>query len=103
LLIEKTTAARRLASAEYRTRVAAGIAHASTAKEYVIESIVNPNAFIVPGFAIATTPLSSPMPNDFGRKLTYESLDRLADFLLSIGEEDAIKAGMSDGAASGRL
>jgi len=100
LLIEKTNATKRLASPEYRALVKSGTAHASTPKEYVIESIVNPNAFIVPGFALATTPPSSPMPHGFGVKLTYDALERLAEFLLSIDEADAIKAGMLDGPAS---
>src|SRR6202007_2903444 len=51
LLIEKTNAPKRIASPEYQAMVKAGKAHAKTPKEYVMESIVNPNAFIVHGFA----------------------------------------------------
>jgi hypothetical protein len=100
LLIEGTTASRRLTSSEYVARVRAGKAHASTPKEYVMESIVNPNAFIVPGFATETAPPASPMPHGFGRKLTYDALDRLSEFLLAIDEADAIKAGLLEGPAA---
>jgi hypothetical protein len=31
---------------------------------------------------------------DFGKKFTYEALDKLADFLLSIDEAAAVKDGM---------
>jgi hypothetical protein len=94
VLIEKTTAPKRLASREYQTLVAIGKAHASTPKEYVIESIVNLNAFVVPGYDRPTTPPTSPMPHGFGQKLTYDALDRLAEFLLTLGEAEAVKAGM---------
>lgn len=97
MLIEKTNAPKRLASREYRALVKAGMAHASTPKEYVMESIVNPNAFIVPGYGLPTTPPTSPMPHGFGQKLSYDALDRLAEFLLSIDEAAAVKAGMLDG------
>jgi hypothetical protein len=94
LLIEKTNAPKRIASREYQGRVKAGKAHASTPKEYVMESIVNPSAFIVPGFAQASNPEVSPMPRDFGKRLTYNALDKLAEFLLSLDEAAAIGAGM---------
>ena len=94
MLIEKTNAPKRLASAEYRALVAEGNAHASTSKEYVIESIVNPNAFVVPGYGLPTTPPTSPMPHGFGQRLSYDALERLADFLLSLDEAAAMKAGM---------
>jgi YD repeat-containing protein len=34
------------------------------------------------------------MPHGFGQKLTYDALDRLAEFLLTLGEAEAVKAGM---------
>jgi hypothetical protein len=40
------------------------------------------------------------MPHGFGQKLSYDALDRLADFLLSIDEATAIRAGMLDGPAA---
>ncbi len=94
VLIEKTNAPKRLASREYQTLINMGKAHASTPKEYVIESIVNPNAFVVPGYELATTPPTSPMPNGFGQRLTYDALERLAEFLLTLDEAEAVKAGM---------
>jgi len=95
VLIEKTNAPKRLASREYRASIDAGRTHASTPKEYVIESIVNPSAFVVPGYGLPTTPPSSPMPQGFGKKLSYDALERLADFLLSLDEAAAAKAGMA--------
>ncbi len=94
ILIEKTNAPKRIASPDYQRRVAEGLAHASTPKEYVIESIVNPNAFVVPGYGLPTTPPTSPMPHGFGQKLSYDSLVRLAEFLLSLDEAAAVKEGM---------
>lgn len=94
VLIEKTNAPKRLVSREYQALINVGRTHASTPKEYVIESIVNPNAFIVPGYGLPTTPPTSPMPHGFGQKLTYDALDRLAEFLLSLDEAAAVKAGM---------
>ena len=94
VLIEKTTAAKRIASAEYKARVKAGKAHATTPKEYIIESIMNPSAFIVPAFVSPGSPDVSMMPADFSKKFTYEAVDKLADFLLSIDESAAAKDGI---------
>ncbi len=94
VLIEKTNAPKRIASPEYRARVKAGKAHATTPKQYVIESIVNPSAYIVPDFVQKSNPEVSAMLPDFAKKFTYEALDKLADFLLNIDEAAAIKDGM---------
>lgn len=94
LLIEGTNAAKRIASPEYQKRVKAGKAHAKTPKEYVMESIVNPNAFIVPGFENKSNPEISPMIQDFATKFTYGALEKMADFLLSLDEKAAIKDGL---------
>ena len=73
----------------------AGKAHATTAKEYVIESIVDPGAFIVPDFRQKHFPEGSTiMPQDYGRKFTYDALNKLVDFLLSLDEAAAIGDGM---------
>lgn len=82
MLIEGHNAPRRIASAEYQARVKAGKAHAKTPKEYVMESIVNPNAFIVPQFAQKSNPEISPMIQDFATKFTYGGLEKMADYLL---------------------
>lgn len=97
VLIEKTNAPKRIASSEYKARIRAGKAHATTVKEYVIESIVNPSAFIVPDYVQKSNPEVSAMLPDFGKKFTYEALDKLADFLLSIDEAAAVKDGMMPG------
>lgn len=89
LLIEGTNAARRIASPEYKAAKKAGTAHATTLKEYVIESIMNPSAFIVPGFPAPGG--KSLMPPDFANKFTYAAVSKLADFLLSLDVNVAIK------------
>ncbi|MCI0529107.1 MAG: nitric oxide reductase [Nitrospira sp.] len=90
LLIEGTNAARRIASPEYKAAKKAGTAHATTPKEYIIESIMNPSAFIVSGFP--TQPGGkSLMPPDFANKFTYAAVSQLADFLLSLDVNVAIK------------
>ena len=88
LLIEKTNAPRRLKSPEYQRAVAEGRAHASTPKEYVIESILHPDAFVVPGF-------HDDMLKDFGKKFTFDALDKLADFLLTLDEDSARREGLN--------
>jgi hypothetical protein len=87
LLIEKTNAPRRLKSPEYRKAVREGRAHARTPKEYVMESIMHPDAFIVPGF-------QDDMIKDFGKKFTFDALEKMADFLLTLDEESARKEGL---------
>ncbi len=94
LLMEGTNAKKRIASPEYQARVKGGFAHASSPKEYVMESIVNPNAFIVPGFGQGAKKDESPMPKEFSKKMTYEAISNLADFLLSIDEAVAKKDGL---------
>ncbi len=88
LLIEGTNAANRVKSAEYRAAVRAGKASAQTAKDYVIESIIDPSAFIVPGFPAPGG--KSLMPADFANKFTYAAVSKLADFLLSLDAQAAI-------------
>jgi cytochrome c2 len=86
VLVGKTTASVRLASPEYQAQKKTGKAHASTPKEYLIEAIVEPSAFVVPGFEMKSNPQISMMPKDYGNKFTYEAFDTLVDFLLSIDE-----------------
>jgi hypothetical protein len=74
--------------------VKAGKAHATTPKEYIIESIMNPSAFIVPAFVNKGNPDVSMMPPDFAKKFTYEAVEKMADFLLSIDESAAAKDGI---------
>ncbi len=87
LLIEKTNAPNRVKSPEYQKAVKEGKAHAKTPREYVIESIMKPDAFIVPGFA-------DDMIKDFKHKFTIAGLDKLVDYLLEQDAAAAIKDGM---------
>lgn len=48
-----------------------------SADQYIHESIVNPNAFIVPGFQ------SNIMPKDFGQRLSDQELQALVQYLLA--------------------
>jgi len=94
LLIEGHNAAKRIASPEYQAQVKAGKAHAKTPKEYIIESIVDPNAFIVPQFVQKAKPTVSPMIQDFSQKFTFGALEKMADFLLAQKCEQADKDGL---------
>jgi hypothetical protein len=95
VLIAKTTAPARLASPEYQAaQVRTGKAHATTPKEYVIESIMHPDAYIVPGFLNMNSPDRSVMPS-YSSKLTYEAADKLADFLLTLDESAAARDGIT--------
>jgi cytochrome c2 len=94
LLVEKVSAAKRIASPEYQEMLKAGKAHARTPKEYVMESIVTPNAFIVHGFVQKANPGTSDMIQDFSQKFTFGALDKLADYLLSLDCDAAKKDGL---------
>ena len=87
LLIEGTNAPNRIKSPEYKAAVKAGTAHATTPRAYVIESIMDPKAFIVPGFA-------DDMMADFKHKFTVSGLDVMVDHLLAQTEATAIADGL---------
>jgi len=87
LLIEGSSAKRRIASPEYKAAMKAGTAHATTPREYIIESIMDPSAFIVPGFV-------DDMLKDFKHKFTVSGLDVLVDHLLAQDEAAAIAEGL---------
>jgi len=87
LLIEGTNAPNRIKSPEYKKAMAEGKVHATTPKEYVMESIVNPGAFIVPGF-------QDDMLKDFAHKFTFAALSKMADYLLEQTAQKAIKEGL---------
>jgi len=89
LLAEGSNAPGRITSPEYKAAMQAGKAHATTPKEYVIESIMDPSAFIVQGFEVMSPGGKSLMPADFATKFTYAAVSKLADFLL---QQDAAKA-----------
>lgn len=87
LLIMKTTAFSRIKSQEYQKEILEGKARAMTPKEYAIESIIHPEAFIVPGFV-------DNMPRGYGDKFTATALEKLVDFLLTLDENAAQKEGL---------
>ena len=62
------TGAARLADPQYR-------GHAQTVREYIVESVVSPGTYVVPGFPADT------MPVWYGRKLTAGALDKIAAYL----------------------
>ena len=94
LLVEKVNAPKRIKSPEYQEMVKAGKAHAKTPKEYVMESIVCPDCFIVHDFVQKATPAKSDMIQDFATKFTFGALDKLADFLLTLDCSEAQKDGL---------
>jgi nitric oxide reductase subunit C len=56
---------------------------ARNAAEYIRESIVDPDAYIVPGEKFRTADGHSLMPKDFGRTLAAPQIDDLVAFLLT--------------------
>ncbi|MDC4227860.1 MAG: hypothetical protein MPW15_27435 [Candidatus Manganitrophus sp.] len=79
MLTLKTTAEKRIQSPEYQRALKEGKVRAATPKQYVIESILNPSGFIVPGFDDA-------MPKNFKERLTFGAAEKLAEFLLTLDE-----------------
>jgi nitric oxide reductase subunit C len=71
-----TEAARVVRSAEYH-------GHAKDAAGYIRESIVDPNAYIVPGPSYRQADGQSVMPKTFGQALSPSDLDDLVAFLLT--------------------
>ena len=56
---------------------------ARTAAEYIRESILDPNAYIVPGAAYRAANGKSVMPPDFGTTLTGAQIDDLVAYLMT--------------------
>jgi hypothetical protein len=94
VLMLKTTARLRLASPEYQARLRAGLAHATTPLEYVVESIVDPSAYIVPGYDKAQNPTVIPMYPQYKERFTPEALQFFALFLLQLDEPMAREEGL---------
>ncbi|HKO31064.1 MAG TPA: hypothetical protein VJU54_07985 [Nitrospiraceae bacterium] len=67
-LVLGTTGPARLADPTYRGR-------AKTVHEYVIESVIEPAVFVVPGYPVST------MPTWYGAKLSALALERIALYL----------------------
>jgi len=79
ILALKTNAAIRLASPEYQRAVAEGRAKATTEREFVMESILHPEVFMLPGFRDGDG-----MPTDYSMKMTIGDVQKLVSFLLTI-------------------
>ena len=62
------TGGQRLANPSYRGK-------AGTAHEYVVESVVDPSVFVVPGYPERT------MPEWYGAKLSALALEKIAEYL----------------------
>jgi hypothetical protein len=95
LLIPRVTAAQRLASPRYRAAVTAGQAAARTTREYVVESILTPSAYIVPGFEQPSTPAQSAMPGHFGAEMTVAELEDLVEYLMTLDCAAALGEGLT--------
>jgi hypothetical protein len=64
----RTTGPVRLADPTYR-------GHATTVHEYVVESVIEPGVFVVPGYPAGT------MPTWYGAKLSALALEKIASYL----------------------
>nr|MBI3613497.1 hypothetical protein [Nitrospirota bacterium] len=73
-LVLGTTGPTRLADPRYRGQ-------AKSVHEYVIESILKPGVYVVPGYPDRT------MPPWYGQKLSAAALDKIAIYLESLGGE----------------
>ncbi|NKB81820.1 MAG: c-type cytochrome [Nitrospirales bacterium] len=68
ILVLGSTAHERLADANYQGQ-------ATTEREYILESVLNPGAYVVPGYPDRV------MPRWYGQKLSAKALDKIADYL----------------------
>lgn len=68
------TGVTRLADSRYRGQ-------AQTVRDYIVESIVSPGTYVVPGFPADT------MPVWYGRKLSAAALEKIASYLEQATEE----------------
>ena len=72
-LVLGTTGPLRLADPEYHGT-------AESVREYIQESVLNPGAYVVPGYSDRV------MPRWYGKRLNAKSLDRIATYLENIEE-----------------
>ncbi|MDZ4734263.1 MAG: hypothetical protein SGJ16_11845 [Nitrospirota bacterium] len=75
-LLLGTTGPARLADPAYR-------GHAKTVHDYVIESVIDPGVFVVPGYPAGT------MPTWYGAKLSALALEKIASYLERQGDRVA--------------
>jgi cytochrome c2 len=72
-LVEKTTAPQRLKDPAYK-------GSATSVREYIMESIVTPSAYVVKPFP------DNIMPKDFGKKLNAAAINKVIDYLSQLEE-----------------
>ena len=94
ILITGSTSELIIASPEYQEQVHKGKAKATTATEYIKESILTPSTFILPGYEDPKNPNLSPMYRYYGERFTAGGLEVLVDYLLTLTAEDAMKDGL---------
>ncbi len=97
LLIPATMAKEVIRSPEYLAQVKSGRAKATTPREYLIESILDPDAFILPGFVDRNHPEKSLMYPLYAERFTPQGLDRLVDHRRALD----VYAAMEDGLVLG--
>jgi hypothetical protein len=94
ILIPGTMAPRWITSSIYQERVKAGKARATTPREYIIESILDPDAFIVPGYSDKNDLEKSLMYPHYAERFTQGGLEVLADYLLTVDVQAAVQDGL---------
>src|SRR5206468_3591467 len=67
-LVERTNAPKRLKDPNYK-------GNATTVREYIMESILTPSKYVVPGFP------DNVMPKDFGKKLNAAAINKVINYL----------------------
>jgi hypothetical protein len=72
-LVEGTNAPKRIKDPNYK-------GHATTTREYIMESILTPSMFVVPGFP------DNIMPKDFGKKLNAAAINKIINYLSQLQE-----------------
>ena len=73
LLTEGSNAPKRMKDPNYK-------GHASSVKEYITESILNPSAYVVADFP------DNQMPKDFGQKLSAGAVNKIVSYLSRVKE-----------------
>ncbi len=73
-LVLGTTGSQRLADPRYRGR-------ARTVRDYIVESVLEPGAYVVSGYQDRT------MPRWYGQKLSAAALDRMTAYLEALTED----------------
>jgi mono/diheme cytochrome c family protein len=77
-LVMGSTGPQRLADPSYRGQ-------AKTVREYIVESVMNPGLFVVPGYPERT------MPTWYGTKLSALAVEKIADYLEQQSTSPAVR------------